>query len=75
MSVNNGSTYARNNLRHFNINHITKIPYCPQGKAIKNTIKYLLGKFYKIITKGVRSFVHLYHHMLYSYVNFNFLKI
>lgn len=35
MSVNNGSTYARNNLRHFNINHVTKIPDCTQGKAIK----------------------------------------
>lgn len=35
MSVNNGSTYARNNLRHFNINHVTKIPHYTQGKDIK----------------------------------------
>lgn len=46
LSASNGSAYARNNLRHFNINHVIKIPYYTQGKKLlQNIIKYLIDKY------------------------------
>lgn len=61
-----------NNLRNFNINHVTKIPYYTQSKAIIKHHLILNGKFLKIKEEGKKLYPLVLPHVILHLVTLAF---